>query len=118
MRVGCDVDHRETGAATLSSGLDEEELTVMTRFAWSVRGVVASVAVVTLVATAAAVSIGLAYPEQVSSGALGPDWQCTRLALVFTSCARVARAEPAATVAAKDELCRRGTAWRSASTSR
>jgi hypothetical protein len=126
MPVGCDVDHRETGEATLSFRLDEKELTVMTRFAWSFRGVVVSVAVVALVAVAATISIGLAYPEPVSSGALGPDWQCTRLAMVLTSCARVARTETVATVAAKetakdpakDLLCRRGTAWRSASTSR
>jgi hypothetical protein len=90
----------------------------MTHFGWSFRGVVMSVAVVTLVVVAAAVSIGLAYPEPVSSGALGPDWQCTRLALVFTSCAQVARAEVTATVAAREPLCRRGTAWRSASTAR
>jgi hypothetical protein len=90
----------------------------MTHFPWSLKGVVLSVAVVALVSVAAAVSIGLAYPEPVSSGALGPDWQCTRMALVFTSCTRVARAEPATTVATRDPLCRRGTAWRSASTSR
>jgi hypothetical protein len=90
----------------------------MTHFPWSLKGVVLSVAVVTLLSVGAAISIGLAYPEPVSSGALGPDWQCTRMALVFTSCTRVARAEPATTVAATDPLCRRGTAWRSASTSR
>ena len=118
MPVGCDVDHKETGEATLFSGVDEKELTVMTRFAWSFRGVVASVAVVSLIAIVAAVSIGFAYPEPVSSGALGPDWQCTRVALVLTSCARVVRTDAVTTVAAKDPLCRRGTAWRSASTSR
>ncbi len=94
----------------------------MTRFAWSFRGVVVSVAVVALVVVAATVSIGLAYPEPISSGALGPDWQCTRLAMVLTSCAQVVRTEAVATVAAKeaakDPLCRRGTAWRSASTFR
>ena len=68
------------------------------------------------VCVAAAVSIGLAYPEPVSSAALGPDWQCTRLALVFTSCARVVRAEPVATLAAREPLCRRGAPWRAAST--
>lgn len=86
----------------------------MTRFAWSFRGVVLSVAVVALFLVVAAVSIGLAYPEPVSSAALGPDWQCTRVALVFTSCARVARAESMASVAAKEPLCRRGASWRSA----
>jgi len=90
----------------------------MTQFPWSLKGVVLSVAVVTLLSVGVAVWIGLAYPEPVSSGALGPDWQCARLALVFTSCTPVARIEAATTVAAKDPLCRRGTAWRSVSTSR
>ena len=89
----------------------------MTRFAWSFGGVLTSVAVVTLVALVAAVSIALAYPEPVSSGALGPDWQCTRVALVFTSCSRVVRAEPSAAMpvaGARDLLCRRWVAFRPA----
>jgi hypothetical protein len=90
----------------------------MNPFVLNFRGVVVAVAVVTLVAVAAVVSIGLAYPEPVPSGALGPDWQCTRLALVFTSCARVAHSEAVATVASREPLCRRGTAWRSASAAR
>jgi len=82
------------------------------------RRVAACVVVAMLVAVSAAVAMGLSYSEPVSSGALGPDWQCARLALVFTSCTPVARIEAATTVAAKDPLCRRGTAWRSVSTSR
>jgi hypothetical protein len=53
------------------------------------RPIAVSVVVVTLVGVAAAMAIGLAHPEPVSSGALGPDWQCARLALVFTSCTRI-----------------------------
>ena len=79
----------------------------MTHFPWTLKGLLVSVAVVTLVGVAAAISIGLAYPEPVSSGALGPDWQCTRLALVFTSCTRLVRAEQSAAVpvaGARDSL--------------
>lgn len=68
--------------------------------------IAACVAVVTLVAVAAAFAIGLTHPEPVSSGALGPDWQCTRLALVFTSCTRIA-AVRAASVAGGKGLCAR-----------
>jgi hypothetical protein len=57
---------------------------------------IAAIAVVTLVAVTAAVAMGLSNPEPVSSGALGPDWQCTRLAFVFTSCTRVVRFKTAA----------------------
>jgi hypothetical protein len=94
---------------------DEQELIAMTHFRWTLRGLVVLLAVVTLVSAAAAVSIGLAYPEPVSSGALGPDWQCTRLALVFTSCSRVVPTEPsvgAPVAAARDLLCRRWVAVR------
>ena len=89
----------------------------MTHFPWSLKGLVVSVAALTLLGVAAAISIGVAYPETVSSGALGPDWQCTRLALVFTSCSRVARAEPSAVMpvaGARDLLCRRWVAFRAA----
>ena len=68
--------------------------------------IVACVAVVTLVAITAAVAIGMTHPEPVSSGMLGPDWQCTRLALVFTSCTRIATAKAAA-VAGGKALCPR-----------
>jgi hypothetical protein len=77
------------------------------------RPVAASVAVITLVAVAAAMAIGIAHPEPVSSGALGPDWQCTRLALVFTSCTPIVRIKTAA-AAAKAPVCPRPAAWRNA----
>lgn len=91
----------------------------MTRFPWSLKGLAVSVAVVALVGIAAAISIGFAYPEPVSSGALGPDWQCTRLALVFTTCSRVVRAGSGVSVPVagdKDAICRRGLPWRAAET--
>jgi hypothetical protein len=83
----------------------------MTDISWTPRkGVVLSVAIVTLAAIAAAVSIGLAFPEPVSSAALGPDWQCTRLAFVLTTCTRLVRTESASASARKDPACPRRTA--------
>ena len=80
-----------------------------------IRPVAASVAVITLVAVAAAMAIGIAHPEPVSSGALGPDWQCTRLALVFTSCTPIVRIKTAAIAAeVKAPVCPRPAAWRNA----
>ena len=67
--------------------------------------IAACVAVVTLVALA--VAAGLTHPEPVSSEALGPDWQCTRLALVFTSCTRIAAAKAASVAGANGPSCAR-----------
>jgi hypothetical protein len=69
--------------------------------------IAAYIAVVMLVAITAAVAIGLTHPEPVSSGALGPDWQCTRLALVFTSCTRIARTKASSLVEGRASLCAR-----------
>jgi hypothetical protein len=63
---------------------------------WTRKAVVVAAAVVTVVCLGAFVSFGLASPEPVSSAALGPDWQCSRLAFVFTTCTRIGTAETAA----------------------
>jgi hypothetical protein len=86
----------------------------MTSYLRIFRPVAVSVAVVTLVAVATAMAIGLAHPEPVSSGALGPDWQCTRLALVFTSCTHVVRFKTAAAEQGKTPACSRPSVWRQA----
>ena len=87
----------------------------MTSYLRIFRPVAVSVAVLTLVAVATAMAIGLAHPEPVSSGALGPDWQCTRLALVFTSCTPIVRIKTAAIAAeVKAPVCPRPAAWRNA----
>jgi hypothetical protein len=98
----CDLDHTERGGWVVFSAPIEQELTLMTSHFWTRKGLMLSVAIVTLAAIAAALSIGLAYPDPVSSAALGPDWQCTRLAFVLTTCRRLvgvkaanARTDPA-----------------------
>jgi hypothetical protein len=79
------------------------------------RRVAAWVMVAMLVAVSAAVAMGLSYSEPVSSGALGPDWQCARLAFVFTSCTRVVRLKTAAAEeAGTTPSCPRPTLWRKA----
>jgi hypothetical protein len=84
----------------------------MTSHVWTRKGLVLSVAILTVAAVAVAVSIALAYPEPVSSAALGPDWQCTRLAFVFTTCTRIVEPRSAATNTDGDPACARQTAWR------
>ena len=78
------------------------------------RRLAACVVVAMLVAVSAAVAMGLNYSEPVSSGALGPDWQCARLAFVFTSCTRVVRLKTAAVEESKTASCPRPPLWRKA----
>ena len=79
----------------------------MTTHSWIRRGLVLSVAITMLIALAAAFSIGLTSPDPVTSAALGPDWQCTRLAFVLTTCRRSVRTDAAAASARRDADCPR-----------
>ena len=54
---------------------------------WTRKNLVLAAAVVAL-AFIGFVVIGVSYPEPAASAALGPDWQCSRLAFVFTTCSR------------------------------
>lgn len=65
---------------------------------------------VMLAGVAALLSVALAYPKPISSAALGPEWQCTQTALVWTSCSRISQTEPVVQSARKDAPCpaRRG----------
>ena len=82
----------------------------MTTHSWIRRALVLSVAIATLVALAAAFSIGVTHPEPVTSAALGPDWQCTRLAFVLTTCSRTARKDTASASGRNYPPCARRTA--------
>ena len=66
----------------------------------------------TLVVVMAGFAMGLGYPEPVSSGALGPDWQCARIAFVFTSCTPVVKLKTAAAAEEKGSSCQRSQASR------
>jgi hypothetical protein len=59
---------------------------------WTAKNLIFIAAIVSLACVAAVVGIGLVYPEPVSSAALGPDWQCSRLAFVWTTCTRLTQA--------------------------
>ncbi|MCA6121680.1 hypothetical protein J6500_07160 [Bradyrhizobium sp. WSM 1704] len=59
---------------------------------WSGRGVAIATAVVTCAALVVLVSWSVVSPAAVSSGALGPEWQCSRVAFVLTTCIRAAEA--------------------------
>lgn len=56
---------------------------------WWTRRNLALVAAVIVLAFTGFIMIGVSHPEPAASATLGPDWQCSRLAFVFTSCSRV-----------------------------
>ena len=82
-------------------------VTAMTRNWWTAKNLVFVVAIVSLACVAAVVAIGLVYPEPVSSATLGPDWQCSRLAFVWTTCTRLKSNKSASARPAKDTACPR-----------
>jgi hypothetical protein len=51
--------------------------------------------------------IGVSHPEPAASATLGPDWHCSRLAFVFTTCSRVKQSRVMALRLAKIPVCGR-----------
>ena len=74
---------------------------------WTRKHLVFILALVSLACIVAFVAVGLASPEPLQSAALGPHWQCSRLAFVFTICSRVSEAEPAIVRVAREPNCQR-----------
>jgi hypothetical protein len=65
------------------------------------------VAGVVALAFAGLIMIGLSHPEPAASAALGPDWRCSRMAFVFTTCSRVRDSQLVAVRLAKIPVCGR-----------
>jgi hypothetical protein len=74
---------------------------------WTRKHLVFTLALVSLACVAAALAIGLNSPDPLQSAALGPQWQCSRLAFVFTICSRVPEIERAIVRVARQPACRR-----------
>jgi di/tricarboxylate transporter len=53
------------------------------------------------------VAAGLAFPEPFPGAEIGPEWQCSRVAFVFTICNRVSQADRAIARVAREPVCRR-----------
>ena len=73
---------------------------------WWTRKIVL-VAAVALACAIGFATFGLSTPEPVLSAALGPDWQCSRLAFVFTTCSRVKNSQSMPVRVAKIPVCGR-----------
>jgi hypothetical protein len=74
---------------------------------WNHKGLALLVAIATVACAVALLSIGLASTEPISSAALGPDWQCSRIAFVFTTCTRLPRADSATVRMPQEQVCRK-----------
>jgi len=74
---------------------------------WTPKSFASLAAMASLACVAVVVAIGLAYPKPVPSAALGPDWQCSRLAFVWTTCTRLKQAHVIAVRIAREPACAR-----------
>ena len=79
----------------------------MSRNGWIRKGLVLAAVVIALACAFGLAAFGLSTPEPVASAALGPDWQCSRLVFVFTTCSRIKRSQSAAVRLAKIPVCGR-----------
>ena len=73
---------------------------------WTRKHLVFMLALVSLACVFAFVAVGLIFPEPFPAAEIGPDWQCSRLAFVFTICSRVPQVDRALARAAREPLCR------------
>ncbi len=65
------------------------------------------VAFVTLGGALASLSIGLLRSTPLSNAGLGVEWQCSKSALILTTCTKVFHTEPAFDSSRKDPVCLR-----------
>jgi adenine-specific DNA methylase len=74
---------------------------------WTRKTLVLAGAVVALACVVGFAAAGLSHPEPVASAVLGPDWQCSRLAFVITTCRRVKHTQATPVHVAKIPVCAR-----------
>ena len=80
-QAGCLDSQRSAGTKAMMSKL------------WSGKGAALAAAGAAGAVLVAYLSLTLASPEPVSNAALGPEWQCSRVAFVLTTCTRATEAE-------------------------
>ncbi len=74
---------------------------------WTRKQLAFIVAIAALLCAVAFLSIGLVHSEPFSDANLGPDWQCTKVAGVLTSCSKVQTTRPIVRTSHKSLLCLR-----------
>ena len=78
----------------------------MSRKWWTRNFIGYSLAFVSLACVVALVAAGLTSAEPIQGAALGPHWQCSRIAFVFTICSRVSQVERAIVGEVRGPACR------------
>jgi len=81
--------------------------TAMTHRPWSHKTLTLIAAFGAVACVVALLSIGLSAHEPVASAALGPEWQCSRVAYVLTTCTRTEHVESAAARLHKEQVSAR-----------
>ena len=78
-------------------------------FSWWTRKylVVVAAGIIALVCASGFAAFGLSTPEPAASAALGPEWQCSRLIFVFTTCSRIKHSQARPFRLAKIPVCGR-----------
>ena len=74
---------------------------------WTRRSLVLAATAAALASAIGLFATGVSYPEPVARVTLGPDWQCSRLAFVFTTCSRAKHTEAMPVRVAKNAVCAR-----------
>lgn len=74
---------------------------------WTPKSLVLALAIVVLACVAGALATAVVQPEPVSRAALGPDWQCSRVAFVWTTCRRMSHVRPPSVRLASETACKR-----------
>ena len=74
---------------------------------WTRRSLVLTAAAFALAGAVGVYATGVSHPEPVARSTLGPDWECTRLAFVFTTCSRAKHTEATPVRVAKSAVCTR-----------
>ena len=74
---------------------------------WTRKHLVFMLALVSLAGVIVFVAAGLAFPQPFPAAEIGPDWQCSRLAFVFTICRRVSQADRPVVRVAREPACRK-----------
>ena len=74
---------------------------------WWTRKYLVLAAAVAMACAVGFTAFGMSTPEPALSATLGPDWQCSRLAFVFTTCSRAKHSQSTAVRVAKIPVCGR-----------
>jgi hypothetical protein len=74
---------------------------------WTRKYLVVAAGIIALACASSVAAFGLSTPEPVASAALGPEWQCSRLIFVFTTCSRIKHSQARAFRFAKIPVCER-----------